>query len=145
MSVKRQIYFLINQDKEKELFNHIENSLNCKFFPYFISEDTTTKNDVFLIIPYDYEKDIKYIDINENIRGKKIYPFDEWANMIPAIEYSREDVDNYDGMLCRIYLNYGNIRDDGKRKIKQMFGYITQFIKKHSSKLYMDGVLVYRV
>ena len=143
--MKRQIYFLIDKDKEKELFNHIENSLNCMFFPYFISEDTTAKNDVFLIIPNDYEKDVKYIDVNENIRGKKIYPFDEWANMIPAIEYSREDSDSDGGMLCRLYLNYGNMRREGKREIKQMFGFITQFIKKHSSKLRIDGISVYRL
>ena len=143
--MKKQIYFFIDKDKEKELFSHIENSLNCRFFPYFIPEDTTAKNDVFLIIPNDYKKDVKYIDVDENIRGKKIYPFDEWVNMIPAIEYSREDVDNDDGMLCRIYLNYKNIRNEGKRKIKHMFGYIIQFIKKHSSKLRVDGILVYRI
>lgn len=143
--MKRQIYFFIDKDKEKELFNHIENSLNCKSFPYFIPEDATTENDVFLVIPYDYEKDIKYIDVNDNVRGKKIYPFDEWANMIPAIEYSREDADSYDGMLCRIYLNCGNIRNTERRKIKHMFGCITQYVKKHSSRLRMDGTFVYRL
>lgn len=143
--MKRQIYFFIDKDKEKELFNYIENSLNCKFFPYFIPEDATVKNDVLLIISYEYENDIKYIDFDDNMRGKKIYPFDEWANMIPAIEYSRENVDSYDGMLCRMYLNYGNMRNTERRKIKHMFGYITQFIKKHSSKLHVDGMLVYRL
>lgn len=143
--MNRQLNFLIDTDKEKKLFDYIENRLNCKLFPYFITEDISISEEVFLIVPYEYEKDIKYVDINENMKGKKICPFDEWINMIPAIEYSRENVDYYDSILCRIYLNYGNIRAEGKKKIKYIFDHITYFIKKHSKKLRVDGMLVYRL
>lgn len=143
--MNRQIYFLINKDKEKTLFDHIESSLNCKFYPYFISEDLTLSIDVFLIVPCEYEKDVKYVDVNENIKGKKIYPFDESLNMIPAIEYSHEDFDCDDGILCRIYLNYDNIHILGKKKIKHVYDYLHKFIKSISRKTHIEGMPVYRL
>lgn len=139
----RQFYFLIDKEKEKLFFDQIENRFNCKFCSYFVSEKTDIQNDIFLIVSFKYEKYIKYIDADDNVKGRKIYPFDESLNMISAIEYSREETAYSDNMLlCRIYLS-SNIRNEDKKNLKSMFKQLYRLIKKHSEKIRIDGIRVY--
>lgn len=141
--MNRQFYFIIDKDKEKMLFDQIESRFDCKFFSYFMTEDVPIPNDVFLVVPCVYEEYIKYIDTNDNIKGKKIYPFDESQNMIPAFEYSHEDIDYADDtLLCRIYLS-SNMSDGWKKDLKRMFNDLHRLIKKHSKKIRIDGMNVY--